>query len=147
MKRIIKIIFIVGVSICGILAIAWQSLVQIDFVGKKDPKIVEETLKRWNNILFSAEFREGLDYCMINLLDSTKIEISVGDESGGTFLNEEYEILEDTIVVIGGIKHASKYLKSNKFLIQDSKLLFKIDSTGNFDTTTVMTITLNKIKP
>jgi hypothetical protein len=65
---------------------------------------------------------------------------------GQIILNQEYKISNDTIVVIGGTKHASKYLNSDKFLIQKNNLLFNIDSRGNFDSVTKMTIKFNKIK-
>jgi hypothetical protein len=123
-----------------------MAFMQIDFIGQKDPKIVEENLKRWKNTLLSAEYRNGTDYCELDLLDSVNIEINVGDKTGGVILNEEYKILNDTIVVIGGITNANKYLTSDKFLIKEKKLLFKIDSHGIFDTLTAMNIKFNKFK-
>jgi len=146
MNRFINILFIIGVIIFGIGTVAYFGFLQIDFIGHKDPKSVEENLKRWNNTLLSADFRDGTDYCKVDLLDSTKIEINVGDKFGGTILNQEYKLSEDTIIVIGGIKHASEYLNSEKFLIQNNKLLFKINKAGSFDTATVMNIKFNKIK-
>ena len=53
MNRMIKIIMIVGVFICGIMAIAYYAFIQIDFFGQKDPKIIEENLNRWHNTLLS----------------------------------------------------------------------------------------------
>jgi hypothetical protein len=146
MKSIIKIILIVGVLICGILGIAYYAFLQIDFIGQKDPNIVEENLKRWNNTLLSAEYRNGTDYCQVDLLDSVNVEINIGGKSGGVILNEEYKIFNDTIVVTGGVEHARKYLNSNKFIIKDNKLLFKLDPYGSYDTITTMTIKFNKIK-
>ncbi len=147
MNRVYKIILIVGILFCGILGIAYYTFMQIDYIGHKDPKIVEENLKRWDNTLLSAEYRTGTDYCKVELLDSVNIIINVGDKYGGTILNEEYKILNDTIVVIGKIDHARKYLNSNKFLIQGNKLLFKLNPYGLYDTITAMTIKFNKIKP
>jgi hypothetical protein len=53
---------------------------QIDFIVQKGPKIVEENLKRWNNTLLSAEYRNGTDFCKVEILDSINIEINVGDK-------------------------------------------------------------------
>ena len=146
MNRILKNTLIFGIVVCGIVGLAYYSFTQIDFIGHKDPKSVEENLKRWNNTILSAEYRNGTDYCEVNLLDSLNIEINVGDKSGGSILNEEYRIVEDTIIVIGGIKHANKYLNSNKFLIKSGKLLFKVDNSGSFDTSTAMTLKFDKTK-
>ncbi|MCC6700761.1 MAG: hypothetical protein IT221_04510 [Fluviicola sp.] len=146
MKPIIKPILIVGVLIFGIFGIAYFAFLQIDFIGQKDPKIVKENLKRWNNTLLSAEYRNGSDFCKVDLLDSVTIEINVGDKTGSTILTEKYKLNHDTIIVIGGVKHASKYLNSNKFLIQENKLLFKLAPNGLFDTKTTMAIKFNEIK-
>ena len=146
MNPIIKKNLISGVLIIGILGIAYYAFMQIDFIGQKDPKIVEENLKRWNNTLLSAEYRNGTDFCKVEILDSINIEINVGNKYGQIILNQEYKMSNDTIVVIGGTKHASKYLNSDKFLIQKNNLLFNIDSRGNFDSVTKMTIKFNKIK-
>ena len=78
MNPIIKKILISGVLIIGILGIAYYAFMQIDFIGQKDPKIVEENLKRWNNTLLSAEYRNGTDFCKVEILDSINIEINVG---------------------------------------------------------------------
>lgn len=146
MNPIIKMILTVGVLICGTLGVAYYAFMQIDFIGQKDPKIVEENLKRWDNTLLSAEFSNGTDYCKVDLLDSVNIEINVGDNSSFIILNEEYYMLNDTIVVTGGIEHAKQYLNTNKFLIKDDKLLFKLDPYGSYDTTTTMTIKFNTIE-
>ena len=149
MKEFFRLILLTTGIVCGVIGIAYytfMAFMQIDFIGQKDPKIVEENLKRWKNTLLSAEYRNGTDYCELDLLDSVNIEINVGDKSGGVILNEEYKILNDTIVVIGGITNANKYLTSDKFLIKEKKLLFKIDSHGIFDTLTAMNIKFNKFK-
>jgi hypothetical protein len=149
MKEFFRLILLTTGIVGGVIGIAYytfMAFMQIDFIGQKDPKIVEENLKRWKNTLLSAEYRNGTDYCELDLLDSVNIEINVGDKSGGVILNEEYKILNDTIVVIGGITNANKYLTSDKFLIKEKKLLFKIDSHGIFDTLTAMNIKFNKFK-
>jgi hypothetical protein len=140
MNRILKIILLIGIIILGIIGISYYCILKIDFIGQKDPKIVEANLKRFNKTLLSAEYREGTNYCRVELLDSINIEINVGDKSGSTIINEEYRIYNDTIIVIGGIKHFS-----NKFLIQKNKLLYKIDKNGSLDLNTVMTIKFNKL--
>jgi hypothetical protein len=145
MKKAIKVISIIAGIFFGVCGIAYYAFMQIDFIGHKDPKIIEENLKRWNNTILSAEYINGTDYCKVDLLDSFNIEINVGDKSGGTILNKEYKISNDTILIIGGIKHASRYLNSDKFLINQRKLLFKIDSFGRFDTITTMTVKFNKL--
>jgi hypothetical protein len=149
MKEFFRLILLTTGIVGGVIGIAYytfMAFMQIDFIGQKDPKIVEENLKRWKNTLLSAEYRNGTDYCELDLLDSVNIEINVGDKTGGVILNEEYKILNDTIVVIGGITNANKYLTSDKFLIKEKKLLFKIDSHGIFDTLTAMNIKFNKFK-
>ena len=140
MNRILKIILLIGIIILGIIGISYYCILKIDFIGQKDPKIVEANLKRFNKTLLSAEYREGTNYCRVELLDSINIEINVGDKSGSTIINEEYRIYNDTIIVIGGIKHFS-----NKFLIQKNKLLYKIDKNGSLDSNTEMTIKFNKL--
>lgn len=140
MNRVLKIILLIGIIILGIIGISYYCILKIDFIGQKDPKIVEANLKRFNKTLLSAEYREGTNYCRVELLDSINIEINVGDKSGSTIINEEYRISNDTIIVIGGIKHFS-----NKFLIQKNKLLYKIDKNGSLDLNTAMTIKFNKL--
>jgi hypothetical protein len=140
MNRTLKISALIGIFIFGAIGILYYFFVNTDYIGEKDHKIVEANLKRWNTTLLSAEFKNGTDYCKVDLLDSINIEINVGDKKGGTIINEKYKISHDTIIVIGGVKHANKYLNSDKFLIQKNKLLFKVNTNGLFDTTIAMTI-------
>lgn len=79
-------------------------------------------------------------------MDSINIEINVGDQTGGIVTNKNYKILNDTIEVIGGLEQAWQYLNTNKFLIHQNKLLFKLNLDGSYDTTTTMKIKFNKIK-
>lgn len=137
----------VSISIGGILGILYYAFTQIDFIGHKDSKVVAENVKRWNNTLLSAEYRNGTDYCNVDLLDSVNIQINTGNNSTGIILDKEYKISGDTILVIGLIDDAGKYINSDKFLIRKDKLLYKIDSHGNFDSIQVMKIKFNKIKP
>ena len=123
----------------------YYGLLLIDYV-EHNPKITEESIDRWNKTIFSAEYSNGENYCKVDLLDTTKIEISVGNKLDATILNEEYKLVKDTIIVIGGIKQAGKYLNSNKFLLKGNKLLYKIDPAGCFDTTAFMTVKVNKMK-
>lgn len=146
MKSIIKTILIVSIVIGGILGILYYIYTQIDFIGHKDPKIIAENVKRWNNTILSAEYRNGTDYCNVDLLDSVNIQINTGNSSSGVILDKEYKISGDTIIIVGGIEDAAKYINSDKFLIQKNKLLYKIKSPGNFDTIQAMTIKFNKIK-
>ena len=115
-------------------------------MGKRDSHSAEENIKIWNNTILSAEYRKGTDYWMVDLLDSVNMEINVGDNVGGTILHKEYKLRKDTIIVIDGIDNAGKYLISDKFLIYNRKLLFKIDKDGSFDTSLAMDIKFNKIK-
>ncbi len=107
---------------------------------------MDANLKRWNTTLLSTKFKNGTDYCKVDLLDWINIKINVGDKKGGAIKNEKYKISYDTILVIGGVKYANKYLSSDKFLIQKNKLLFKVYTNGLLDTTIAMTIHLNKLK-
>ncbi|KFF22667.1 hypothetical protein [Chryseobacterium vrystaatense] len=146
MKSIIKTVLIASISIGVILGILYFIYTQIDFIGHKDPKTVAENVKRWNNTLLSAEYRNGTDYFNIDLLDSINIEINTGNNSSGVILDKEYKLSGDTIIIVGGIEEAAKYIDSDKLLIRKNKLLYKIKSPGNFDTIQTMTIKFNKIK-
>ena len=145
-KYLLKIFLITGLVSGGILGIVYYAFLNLDFIGKKDPKIAEENRQRWENMLLFAEYRNGTDYCVIEVLDSSNIDISVGDKSGGTILNKKYKLSNDSVIVMGGIGHAGKYLNSDKFLIRGNKLMFKLDSQGEFDTVTTLAIRFNKIK-
>jgi hypothetical protein len=142
----VKIISVIGVLSCILISIVYFNLLHIDFIGDKDPKTVEENVKRWTNTILCAEYINGTDYCKVNLLDAINIEINVGDKYGGVILNEQYKIIKDTIEVITGVKYASKYLSSNQFIIQNTKLLFKANNKYALDTLQAMTIKFNKIK-
>jgi len=137
------IILLVIVVLLGVL---FYSFLQFDFVGHKDPKIIEENLKRWNNMLLSAEYRNGTDYCTIELLDSVNIDISVGDKTGGVYLNERYQLSGDTIFVQEEIAPEREYLKFNKFLIDGDRVYFLLDSNGNFDTTKSMDVSVSRLR-
>lgn len=148
LKISLTIIFIISI-ICGIILIPPYLISQIDFIGHKDPKVVADNLKRWDDMILSAEFRNGTNHCEVNLLDSINIEINVGNSVDGVFLQEKYKLSKDTIIVIArdGFtnKFTKKYLVRDYFLIKKDKLLFKRDSNGFFDTTTSMNINFNKI--
>ena len=143
----ILIILIVALGFVIIL----YSYIKIDFIGHKDPQVVAENLKRWDNMLLSAEYRRATDYYEVRLLDSVNIELNIGDNAGGVILTEKYKIVGDTILLImNGYKMkdkaVNKYLENDKLIIKNDKLLFKVDNKGLFDTTTVMKIIFNKIK-
>lgn len=146
MKSIIKTVLIVSVSICGILGILYYAFTQIDFIGHKDPKVVADNVKLWNNTLLSAEYRNGTDYCNVNLLDSINIQINTGNNSTGIILEKEYKVSGDTILVRGLVDDGGKYINSDKLLIRNNKLLYKIDSHGNYDSIKAMTIKFNNLK-
>lgn len=146
MKSIIKTVLIAGISIGGILGILYYIYTQIDFIGHKDPKVVAENMRRLNNTLLSAEYRNGTDYCKIDLLDSVNIQINTGNNSSGVIVDKEYKLSGDTIIIVGGIEDAAKFLNSDKLLIRKNKLLYKIDAHGDFDTIQAMTIKFNTIK-
>lgn len=146
MNRIYKIFLNVVIFICVISSFSSCEFMVIGFIGKKDQKIAQESVKRMNNILLSAEYRIGADYCKVDILDSLNIEINVGDQAGGIVTYKNYKIFNDTIEVIGGLEQVWQYLNTNKFLIQHNKLLFKLNLDGSYDTTTTMKIKFNKIK-
>ena len=146
MTKTIKALTIVVIAIAICFALLYYAFLHIDFVGHKDPKIVEENVRRWNNTLLSAEYRQGTDYCKVDLVDSTKMEINVGDKTGGTFVTANYKISGDTIINLDGIKHVTQYLNSDRFIIDTNKIFYKLDDTGVFDTSTAMTIRFNKLK-
>lgn len=146
MKSIIKTLLIVSVILFGIFGILYYAYTQIDFIGHKDPKIVAENVKRWNNTLLSAEYRNGMDHCNVDLLDSVNIQINTGNSSSGIILDKEYKISGDTILIVGGMEDGAKYINTDKFVIRKNKLFYKIDSHGNFDTIRAMTIKFNNLK-
>lgn len=146
MNKGLKILIIVITIIGGLFGLAYYSFMQIDFIGYKDPEVVKANIERWDKMLLKAEYRNGTDYCEINLLDSSNIEINIGDASGGTILTEDYKLSGDTIIIIGGIKHANKYINSSEMVIQNNRILYLKDSKGNFDTTQTMKVKFNKLK-
>ena len=146
MNRTNKRIIITILVIAGLIGILYYGLLQIDFIGYKDPKIMEENRQRWDKMLLSAEYRKGADYCEIKILDSTNIEINIGDSAGGIILTEKYNLHGDTIVVLGGIKHANKYMNSDRLVIYGNKILYLLDSLGRFDTTQTLNVKFNNIK-
>jgi len=146
MKNIIKTVLIASISIGVILGILYFIYTQIDFIGHKDPKVVAENVKRWNNTLLSAEYRNGTNHCKVDLLDSVNIEIIAGNNSSYVILDKEYKLSGDTIIILGGVEDAEKFLSSERLLIRKNKLLYKIKSSGNFDTIQAMTIKFNTIK-
>src|SRR5207244_4420954 len=83
MAKNIKVLTIVIIVITICFSLLYYAFLHIDFVGHKDPKIVEENVRRWNNTLLSAEYRQGTNYCKVDLVDSTIMEINVGDKTGG----------------------------------------------------------------
>jgi hypothetical protein len=146
MNKSLKILIIVITVIGGLIGLAYYSFMQIDFIGQKDPEVVKANLERWDKMLLEAEYRNGTDYCKINILDSISIEINVGDAAGGTILTEEYKLSGDTITIIDGIKHVDKYINSSEMVIQNDRILYLKGSDGNFDTTQTMKVKFNKLK-
>lgn len=146
MNKLLKILIIVITIIGGLIVFTYYSFMQIDFIGQKDPEVVKANLERWDKMLFEAEYRDGTDYCKINLLDSVNIEINVGDAAGGTIMTKDYKLSGDTIIIIDGIKHADKYINSSKMIIQNERILYLKDSNGNFDTSQTMKVKFNKLK-
>lgn len=146
MKNSIKIFLISAIIIGGISGILYYTFTQIDFIGHKYPKVVAENVKRLDKTLLSAEYRNGKEYCIVNILDSVKIQIIVGDNASLMVLDKKYKSSGDTLFVVGGNKGADKYINSDQFLIHNNKLLYKTDSHGHFDTIHAMKIKFNKIK-
>ena len=145
MNKTLKILIIAIVLSVGLIGLAFYSFLQLDFIGSKDPKVVKANIERWDKMLLEAEYRNGTDYCKINLLDSVNIEINVGDAVGGVILTEKYYLSDDTIIIIDGIKHADKYINSSKMIIQNDRILYLIDDKGNFDTIQTMKVKFNKL--
>jgi hypothetical protein len=146
MNRFLKVLLGLIIFIIVLLGFAYYSLTHIDFIGKKDPEAASETVKRWNSILLTAEYRNGTDYCELNLLDSANLEINIGDSYGGSIVNKQYLIIKDTIKVIGGLSEIEKYNIVDNLLIRGNKLLFRLSPNQNYDTTVTMVIKSQKIK-
>ncbi len=120
-----------------LLGIAYYLFLQIDLVGYRDPQAVAESQRRMNNILLSAEFRKGTDYCNIELLDSSSIQINAGDSAGSSIITKPYTINGDTIIVLEGIEHVEKYMNTHKLIIRNDKILYLLNSLRNYDTNKV----------
>jgi hypothetical protein len=146
MNKGIKLLIIVVTIIGGLIGLAYYSFMQIDFIGHKDPKVVKANLERWDKMLLEAEYRDGTNYCKINLLDSVNIEINVGDAAGGTIMTKVYKLSGDTIIIMGEIKHTDKYINSSEMIIQNDKILYLKDNIGYFDTIQTMKVKFNKLK-
>jgi len=151
MKRIIT----VGITVVGIFLLFigafYLFFINIDFVGQKDPKTVKENLKKENNKILSAEYRNGTDYFKIDLLDKTTIEINVGNSKKGLVLNEKYHISGDTIIIE---KDSNKFINddlkeystTNKFIIVANHIVFEVDANNEYNKSKVMDIKFNKIE-
>jgi hypothetical protein len=145
MKKILKLLFVVTALVCGTLALGYYSFLGIQFI-EHNPQITLENEKHADSKIFSAEYKEGRDYFKVYLTDSVNIQIYIGDQKGDTVINERYRLVNDTIVVVGGIKIANKYFNSDKFIIKDKKVLYRLDNSRFFDTTYFMTVKVNRIK-
>lgn len=146
MRKGIKIILTICITVFGFIGLLYYSFINADFVGVKDPKVVEENLKRWENTILKAEYKGDSNFCEVELLDSSNIQINVGDKKGYSILELKYKFSKDTIIVDEGIKHANQYLNSKKFIIKNDKILFLTDSIGNFDTIKTLKIKFNKME-
>jgi hypothetical protein len=146
MSKSLKIFLGIFVLIVILIGYFYYSLTHIGFMGNRDPEAVEASNKRLNGILLSAEYRKGTDYCEINLLDSINIEIIIGDSYGGSILNKEYAINKDTIKIIGGVTEIDKYNFSDRLVVLNDKIFYKIESNKKLDTAVSMKIRTMKIK-
>ncbi len=146
MNKLLKVFLGLFVLTAVLLGYFYYSLTHIDFMGKREPEAVESSFKRLNGILLSAEYRKGTDYCKIDLLDSINIEINVGDSYGGSISNKEYKINKDTIEIIGGVTEVEKYNFSNRLLIHDDKIFYRLVDNNIYDTAVSMQIKTKKIK-
>ena len=146
MNKGTKILITIIITIGGLIGLTYYNLTHIDFIGQKDPEVVRSNLERWEKILLEAEYRDGPDYCKIILLDSVNIEINVGDASVWIIVTETYKLVGDTIIIVDGIKQVDKYLNSPEMIIQNDRILYLKDSTGNFDVTKTMKVKSNKLK-
>lgn len=144
MNYSLKLLLIVSTVICILMAFAYFYFTNIDFVGNKNPKIIKENLNRNKNMILEASYRNGTDYCRINLLDSINIEINTGNKFGSVILNETYTSIGDTIIINGAIEDLKKYSIQNKLLIQKKKILFRLDSLGKYDSTISMNVIFKK---
>jgi len=145
---------IAGITVIGIFLFFFGAFyiffINIDFVGRKDPKTVKENLKRENNKILSAEYRNGTDYCKIDLLDKANIEINVGNSKTGIILNEKYHISGDTIIIEKNSNEFinedfKEYLNTDKFIIADKQILFEVDKNNQYNKSKVMKVKFNEI--
>ncbi|CAD0005588.1 MULTISPECIES: hypothetical protein [Flavobacterium] len=145
---------IVGITVIGIFLLFFGAFyiffINIDFVGHKDPKTVKENLKRENNKILSAEYRNGTDYCKIDLLDKANIEINVGNSKTGIILNEKYHISGDTIIIEKNSNEfinedLKEYMNTDKFIIADKQILFEVDKNNQYNKSKVMEVKFNEI--
>jgi hypothetical protein len=142
----LKLLLISGLVMAGLFAMAFYFFLQIDFIGEKDPAIQEANRQRWKNMLLSAEYRNGTDYCVVEVEDSVNMFISAGDKAGGIMLTPKYRVSGDTIIMAEGTTlHAGKHLNSDRLLVKGDKLLYLTDRNGNFDSSRVMKVKFNKL--
>ncbi len=147
MMHIAFLLVLIALIIFGIF---YFLFINIDFVGKKDPRTVEENVIRENSKLLSAEFREDGDYCEITLLDKNKIQINAGEKNGKTdlILFEEYHLSGDTIIIDYENNHdteIAKYMNTNKLLIDKNEIYFQLDSNNVYNKSKTMKVRFNTI--
>ncbi len=130
---------------------AYLVFVNIDFVGKKDPKTVEANVKREKSKLLSAEFRDGTDYCEINLMNKQTIEISTGNNATGIVIFERYHVSGDTIIIEKdpnkfADEDLREYINTYKFLIAGNQIFFELNADKQYNKSKAMVIKFNKLE-
>ncbi|HWZ23043.1 MAG TPA: hypothetical protein VNW06_10340 [Cytophagaceae bacterium] len=152
MKRLYSVLAFVSIATAGFIVMLYYNLSKGDFVEKKKPPVVIEASKHRDNMLLSAEYKNGTDFCKIDLLDSVNIEIGVSDSSGHVALLQTYRMAGDTIFVLGKISNVGKYITSgdyivsNKLLIKGTKMLGLVKEGGGLDSIRTLDIKFNKLK-
>jgi hypothetical protein len=152
MKRLYRVLAFVSIAVAGFIVMLYYNLSKGDFVEKEKPPVVIEASKHRDNMLLSAEYKNGTDFCKIDLLDSINIEIGVSDSSGQVALLQTYRMAGDTIIVLGKISNVGKYITSGDYIVSDKllikgpKMLGLVDRFGYLDSIRVLDIKFNKLK-
>ena len=139
--------FISILIITGLAALAFWCFLQIDFIGTKDPNVVRIRHSWWDHRLLSAEYRKGINYCEVDILDSANIRIAAGGDKGETIEWLNYTRSGDTIIITEDLKFVDKYLNSSRMLIRGERILYLKNEDGDFDTTRSLRVRFNDLSP
>jgi hypothetical protein len=136
--------FIISVLALGLVLWVIYEATHIDYMGDRNSIDFAGMTKERNRILFIAE-REAFPYGRVQLTDSVKMELEMGDARGTTLITLDYKISGDTIIFKNDLGSLSEFIHTNKLLMSKTKLLFNVNDKGVYDTSVFMKILKNKL--